>query len=106
MKEEEQFYSFLAEWFDPLPQLTRQYRLKYFKDANEAEMIDLKTKRLFLKRSPCPESMSLKDLYVGAKVVLYGRDLTLVDYGDESTRSRLAPVMVSLACALALFCCV
>lgn len=92
---DETFLSFLAEWFDPLPQLTRQYRLKYFEDSNEAEMVDVKTKRLFLKRSPCPDSTSLKDFRVGAKIVLYGRELTLADYGDEGTRSRLAPSLVS-----------
>ncbi|KAG5175504.1 nucleoside diphosphate kinase [Tribonema minus] len=91
---EEVFLSFLAEWFDPLPQLTRQYRLKYFEDSNEAEMVDVKTKRLFLKRSPCPESMTLKDFRIGAKIVLYGRELTLAEYGDEDTRKRLSPALV------------
>jgi nucleoside-diphosphate kinase len=93
--EDEQVYSFLATWFDPLPQLAKQYRLKFFKGTNEAEMVDVKTKRLFLKRSPCPAHMSLKDFYIGAKVVLYGRDLTLIDYGDDATRLRLTPAMVS-----------
>lgn len=87
--EEEQPYSFLADWFDPLPQLTKQFKLKYFARNNEAEMVDAKAKRLFLKRSPCPSSTSLKDFYIGARVLLYGRDLTIVGFGDEATRSRL-----------------
>lgn len=60
--------SFLAEWFDPLPQLTKRYLLKYFCDTNEAEMVELKTKRLFLKRSPCPTHFTTKDFALGSKV--------------------------------------
>ena len=93
-EEESETYSFLVDWFDPLPQLARTYRLKYYKTTNEAEMIDFKTKRLFLKRSPCPEHMSIKDLYLGAKVILYGRDLKVMQYGDDRTRERLTPALV------------
>eukprot|EP00953_Heterococcus_sp_UTEX-ZZ885_P020971 11721-Heterococcus_DN1.PRE.3 len=102
--EDEQVYSFLATWFDPLPQLAKQYRLKFFRGTNEAEMVDVKTKRLFLKRSPCPAHMSLKDFYINAKVVLYGRDLTLIDYGDDATRLRLTPAMLKYEGA-AVCCC-
>ena len=63
-----QVLSFLAEWFDPLPQLTKQYLLKYFCETNEAEMVELKTKRLFLKRSPCPAHFTTKDFALGSKV--------------------------------------
>lgn len=65
---ETQVLSFLAEWFDPLPQLTKQYLLKYFCDTNEAEMVEPKTKRLFLKRSPCPSHFTTKDFALGSKV--------------------------------------
>lgn len=66
---EKQVLSFLAEWFDPLPQLTKQYLLKYFCETNEAEMVELKTKRLFLKRSPCPSHFTTKDFALGSKVM-------------------------------------
>ncbi|CAM9377552.1 unnamed protein product [Discosporangium mesarthrocarpum] len=89
---DESVNSFLAEWFDPLPQLTKQqYLLKYFPGTNEAEMVELKSRRLFLKRSPCPDHLSSRDFHVGAKVILYGRDLFIVSYGDKATEAALAP---------------
>eukprot|EP00752_Nemacystus_decipiens_P014373 g12785.t1 len=83
--------SFLAEWFDPLPQLTKQYLLKYFCDTNEAEMVELKTKRLFLKRSPCPPHFTTKDFALGSKIILYGRDLTIAAFADKPTEEILTP---------------
>ncbi|CAM9272871.1 unnamed protein product, partial [Hapterophycus canaliculatus] len=44
------------------------YLLKYFCGTNEAEMVELKTKRLFLKRSPCPSHFTTKDFALGSKV--------------------------------------
>lgn len=49
----------------PPPQ---QYLLKYFVGTNEAEMVELKTRRLFLKRSPCPQHLTVKDFVLGSKV--------------------------------------
>eukprot|EP00904_Undaria_pinnatifida_P007731 jgi/Undpi1/4088/HiC_scaffold_16.g07455.m1 len=86
-----QVLSFLAEWFDPLPQLTKQYLLKYFVDTNEAEMVELKTRRLFLKRSPCPSHLTVRDFAIGSKVILYGRDLTIAAYADKPTETSLTP---------------
>mmetsp|Transcript_1113 Transcript_1113/g.1703 ORF Transcript_1113/g.1703 Transcript_1113/m.1703 type:complete len:365 (-) Transcript_1113:19-1113(-) len=86
--------SFVAEWFDLLPQLVKKFLLKYYHKSNEAEMIDLASKRLFLKRSPCLKVKSLKDFRINCKVNIYGRYLLLVAYGDETTRSVLEPVLV------------
>lgn len=80
---------FVVEWFDPMPQMKRKYLLKYFVDLNCAEMIDLKSKKMFLKKSPCPPHISKDDFYVGCKVLLYSRELDIVDYGDLKTRERL-----------------
>ena len=37
---------FVAEWYDPRPQLIKQFLLKYYSSTHEAEMIDVKAKRL------------------------------------------------------------
>jgi nucleoside-diphosphate kinase len=80
---------FVVEWFDPMPQMKKKYLLKYFVDLHCAEMVDLKTKKMFLKKSPCPAHISKDDFYVGGKVLLYSRELDIVDYGDAKTRDRL-----------------
>jgi nucleoside-diphosphate kinase len=83
-------FLFVVEWFDPLPQLRKQYLLKYWPDQNMFEMVDVKSKKMFLKKSPCPEIVTREDFYVGSKILLYSRELEIVDYGDAKTRDRIA----------------
>ena len=44
---------------------------------------------MFLKRCVVP-NVSLKDLFVGATVSVYARQLQITDYADDFTRSKLA----------------
>ena len=91
---------FVCEWFDPMPQMKRQYLLKYFTDQHMAEMVDVKSKKMFLKKSPCPSTLTIDDFYVGSKILLYSRELEIVDYGDSKTKERfqhqVQPVVVVL----------
>ena len=80
---------FVVEWFDPMPQLKRQYLLKYFVADHCAEMVDLKSKKMFLKKSPCPKEMIREEFVIGARILLYSRELDIIDYGDLRTRDRL-----------------
>jgi len=82
---------FLVEWYDALPKLKRQYVLKYFTEGNKnlVEMIDIKQKKIFLKKCPCPPEISLDDIYIGSKFTLFSRELEVVDYGDNNTRETL-----------------
>lgn len=80
---------FLVEWFDPLPQLKKKYVLKYYLEDHMIEMIDIKTKKLFLKKSSCPPELKREDFFIGAKILLYSRELEIIDYADQKTRQRL-----------------
>ena len=166
---------FVAEWYDPRPQLIKQFLLKYYSSTHEAEMIDVKAKRLekgicfkgffyfffyqsffescfssaacgvrlsvfffacvhlsithdllsdstrvktsffpppslsnlpppsssnhivlskhrcFLKRSKLPSSVVASDFNVGNPVLIYGRELKIIDYADPKTRDTLQP---------------
>lgn len=84
-------WQFLVEWYDALPKLKRQYILKYYADGNNSlvEMIDIKQKKVFLKKCPCPPELSLDDLFIGSKFSLFSRELEVVDYGDSKTRQKL-----------------
>lgn len=85
----EETYLFVVEYFDPLPRLKKQFLLKLFLDGMQIEMVDLKSKKMFLKKSPCPPHITKEDFFIGGKVLLYARDLEIVDYGDLKTRDRL-----------------
>ncbi len=81
--------SVIVSWFDPLPQLTREFLLKYCVGTNEVEMVDLKTRKLFLRRTPCPRTISLKDLYVSNILLLHGRELKVECPGDKQTAAQV-----------------
>lgn len=81
-------YAFIAEWYDPNASLIRRYQLLFYPADSTVEMIDIKNKRLFLKRSKC-EHLRLKDLFIGAIVNIHSRQLTITDFGDEFTTKKL-----------------
>ena len=80
---------FVVEWFDPLPMMKKQYLLKLFTDQHMVEMVDLKSRKMFLRKSPCPNELTKDDFYVGSKICLYSRELEIIDYGDIKTKERL-----------------
>lgn len=81
-------YVFIAEWYDVSASLIRRYQLLYYTLDQTVEMFDMKSRRLFLKRSQV-DNVRMKDLFIGAAVNVYSRHLNIVDYGDESTRKTL-----------------
>lgn len=81
-------YAFVAEWYDPNASLTRRYQLLFYVADNAVEMYDIKNRRLFLKRSKCPQ-VKFEDLFLGAVVNIHSRQLTIVDFGDEFTTKKL-----------------
>ena len=84
----EERYTFFAEWYDPHAALIRKYQLLYYPTDQTCEMVDIKNRRLFLKRSKCP-NIQLTDLFLGAVVNVHSRQLTISDFGDDFTRLKL-----------------
>lgn len=74
-------YCFTAEWFDSQASMVRKYQLFYFLADNTLELFDLKNHRTFLKRCSYP-SVTVSDLYIGAQVTIYARQLKIVGYGN------------------------
>lgn len=62
---DERVLSFIAEWFDPHPQIVKRYLLKFHCSTSEVEMKDIQTKRIFLKKTKIPPSLK-----VGASAML------------------------------------
>jgi hypothetical protein len=48
---------------------------------------DIKNKRIFLKRCEYT-ALQLKDIFVGAVLNVYSRQLKVIDFADEFTRSK------------------
>ncbi|NXL83919.1 NDK7 kinase, partial [Alectura lathami] len=81
-------FAFTAEWYDPNASLFRRYELLYYPKDGSVEMYDVKNHRTFLKRTKY-ESLHLEDLFVGNKITVFSRHLSLVDYGDQYTARKL-----------------
>ncbi|XP_075369609.1 nucleoside diphosphate kinase homolog 7 isoform X4 [Mycteria americana] len=81
-------FAFTAEWYDPNASLFRRYELLYYPKDGSVEMYDVKNRRTFLKRTKY-ESLHLEDLFVGNKITVFSRHLSLVDYGDQYTARKL-----------------
>jgi nucleoside-diphosphate kinase len=53
------------------------------------QMIDIKNRRHFLKKMRPPPDFREELLYLGSTVTLLSRQLKIIDYGDEFTRSKM-----------------
>ncbi|XP_042189845.1 nucleoside diphosphate kinase 7 isoform X2 [Callorhinchus milii] len=85
----EEKYSFLVEWYDTIASIIRRYQLLYYLKDGSIEMYDMKSHRLFLKRTKY-EDVHEDDLFLGNKLKVYGRLLLLADYGDQYTARILS----------------
>ena len=85
-------YGFKLEYLDEQAELIRPYVLTYRTERGEIEILDLKNRRPFLKRT-VEHNVRLSDLYPGNKLVLFGRQYDIVDYADEFTRRAFDDLM-------------
>lgn len=84
---EKQKYMFIVEWFDKSADLTRQYQLFNYSIDNSIEMYDIRNQRLFLRRT-VDQNFRLDNMFIGARVMVFGRLLEVVEYGDVFTRQN------------------
>lgn len=79
--------AFLAEWYNDQAQLNVEYTLLYYPAEKAVEMIDVKSKRTFLKKTPY--TVDEKELRIGGQVTVYSRLLRIVGYADAYTQQLL-----------------
>ncbi len=76
----------ILEYYNSMAAIVRPYQLFFYPEDNSIEMFDIRNKKIFLKRVVFP-TVTVKDLYVGSVVTIYSRKLSVVDYGDDFTKS-------------------
>ncbi len=81
---------FIVEWYDPMPQLRRKYLLKFYVEPHLVEMFDIVNKKVFLKKSNCPPEITSKDFYINGKLIIFSRELEIIDFADNYTKQKLA----------------
>lgn len=82
-------FSFKVEWFDSQAEILRPYLLYYYTNDQTLEMYDVRNRRTFLKRCSYP-SVKMGDLFIGAQLTVYARQLKVIDYADDFTRRQLS----------------
>mmetsp|Transcript_14303 Transcript_14303/g.38796 ORF Transcript_14303/g.38796 Transcript_14303/m.38796 type:complete len:381 (+) Transcript_14303:202-1344(+) len=80
---------YIAEWLDSASGVVWKYQLFYYPESKEVEMVDIKNRKHFLKKIRPPPDFKEELLYLNSTVTLYSRQLKLVAYGDEFTRSKM-----------------
>ena len=82
-------YVFTVEWYDRNAAINRTFKLLFYTEDGAVEMVDVKSRRLFLKKTAI-KNLKLQHLFLGGTVTINSRQLGIVDYGDEFTRKKLA----------------
>ncbi|KAK3749335.1 hypothetical protein RRG08_056215 [Elysia crispata] len=82
-------YAFMVEWYEEMAARTRTFQFFYFSGSKSIEMFDIKTRKMFLKTNLASCNIGLQDLYIGASINILGRQLKIVDFGDDFTKRKL-----------------
>ncbi|KAJ8924113.1 hypothetical protein NQ315_006895 [Exocentrus adspersus] len=77
--------SFLGEWFDYDSCYHKKFIVSFYPSDNTLDIFDRELNRMYLKRTKM-DDLSINDLFVGNKLRIYGRQITLTDYGDCRTQ--------------------
>ncbi|XP_048509250.1 nucleoside diphosphate kinase 7 isoform X2 [Athalia rosae] len=85
-------YTFEAEWFDTVASMLRKFILYYYPADNTVEIYDVKSKKMFLRRTKC-EGVHAKDLYIGGMVNIFSRCIKITNFADHATKVKLASRM-------------
>ena len=83
--------AFMASWLDNVSGVSWTYQLMVYPGTSEVELFDVKNRRVFLRKTKL-EGLKPELYFVGGCCTVLGRQLKIVDYGDEYTRRTLSAV--------------
>ena len=81
--------AFIAEWFDKMAAVNKPFRIIFYPVDNSIEIIDLKSRKLFLKRIQYP-GLTQQYLFFGNTFVVYCLRFKIVDFADTFTKENLS----------------
>ncbi|KAK6195667.1 hypothetical protein SNE40_001049 [Patella caerulea] len=90
MADADETFTFVVEWYEEIAARNRQFLLIYHVKNKGVEMYDMKNRKTFLKTSLRDHPIDLSDLYIGSTINVLGRQLKVIEYADEHTRSKLS----------------
>lgn len=81
-------FSFLAEWYDYECAYHKKFIINYYPSDNTLDIFDRELNRMYLKRTRV-NGIDTKDMFVGNKVRIYGRQIKITDYADCRTQKLI-----------------
>jgi nucleoside-diphosphate kinase len=60
-------------------------KLSFYPSDNSVELFNVKTNKLFLKKTPYPQ-LKKNELVIGGTITIFARQFTIIDYADHFTR--------------------
>lgn len=88
MAYDEERLRFVCSYFDPQAELQKQYIVTLYKTDASIELWDVKLNKAFLKRTKNPH-LSESDFFIGNKIMIYSRLMTVESYADLHTQQTL-----------------
>jgi nucleoside-diphosphate kinase len=82
------FFCFSCEY--ETPEVTRKLNLYFYARDNSLELYDVCLKRPFLKR--CVTEITLSDIYIGAKLLIFNKPIIVKGYGNFQTSNRMSKI--------------
>lgn len=77
--------SFLGEWYDHDTSYHKKFIINYYPSDNTLDIYDRELNRMYLKRIKV-DSLGINDMFVGNKIRVYGRQVSITDYADCHTQ--------------------
>lgn len=68
----EERFVFIVEWFDQIASLVKKLQLNYYPSNNSLELFNIKTRKLFLKRSVIKD-IDISNIFIGSIINVYSR---------------------------------
>lgn len=79
--------AFIGEWFKNEAKTIQQLMVYFYPSEKAIELYETKTKKVFLHKTRI-EELSQSDFFIGAKLLIFGKQIVIVDYGDYNTKMK------------------
>ncbi|XP_029728220.2 nucleoside diphosphate kinase 7 isoform X1 [Aedes albopictus] len=79
--------AFIGEWFKNDTETVQQLIVSFYPSEKAIELFERKTKKVILHKTKI-EDLSQSDFFVGAKLLIFGKQINIIGYGDSYTKLK------------------
>ncbi|XP_062551017.1 nucleoside diphosphate kinase 7 isoform X3 [Armigeres subalbatus] len=79
--------SFIGKWLKNETETYQQLVVNFYPYEKSLQLFDLRTKKILLHKTKI-EDLLLCDFFIGAKLLIFGKQIDIIDYGDHHTKLK------------------